>query len=51
MMILKERVLVKKGKKPAKVIGTPEGEETERVGKKYFPGSSNSSGVMARKET
>ena len=28
----------KKGKKPAKVIGTPEGEETERVGKRYFPG-------------
>ena len=28
----------KKGKKPAKVITTPEGEETERVGKKYFPG-------------
>ena len=28
----------KKGKKPAKVIGTPEGEEVERVGKRYFPG-------------
>ena len=28
----------KKGKKPAKIIGTPEGEETERVGEKYFPG-------------
>ena len=28
----------KKGKKPAKVIGTPEGEDVERVGKRYFPG-------------
>ena len=28
----------KKGKKPAKVIATPEGEEVERVGKRYFPG-------------
>ena len=28
----------KKGKKPAKIIGSPEGEESERIGKKYFPG-------------
>ena len=28
----------KKGKKPAKVIGTPEGEDVERVGNRYFPG-------------
>ena len=28
----------KKGKKPVKVTGSPEGEETERVGRKYFPG-------------
>ena len=28
----------KKGKKPAKVIATPEGEDVERVGKRYFPG-------------
>ena len=28
----------KKGKKPVKVTGVPEGEEFERVGRKYFPG-------------
>ena len=28
----------KKGKKPAKVISTREGEDVERVGKRYFPG-------------
>ena len=28
----------KKGKKPAKVIGTPEVEDIDRVGKRYFPG-------------
>ena len=34
----KEKGSGKKGKKPAKVIGTPEGEDIERVGKRYFPG-------------
>ena len=28
----------KKGKKPAKAVGTQEGEDVERVGKRYFPG-------------
>ena len=28
----------KKGKKPVKVTGAPEGEELERVGRRYFPG-------------
>ena len=28
----------RKGKKPVKVIGTPEGEDVERVGRRYFPG-------------
>ena len=28
----------RKGKKPVKVTGAPEGEEVERVGRKYFPG-------------
>ena len=28
----------KKGKKPVKVIGTPEAEDPDRVGKRYFPG-------------
>ena len=28
----------KKGKKPAKVVGTPEVEDIDRVGKRYFPG-------------
>ena len=28
----------KKGKKPAKIIGSPEGEELERVGRKFFSG-------------
>ena len=28
----------KKGKKPVKVTGAPEGEDVERVGRRYFPG-------------
>ena len=28
----------KKGKKPAKVVGNPEVEDIDRVGKRYFPG-------------
>ena len=28
----------RKGKKPVKVTGAPEGEEVERVGRRYFPG-------------
>ena len=28
----------KKGKKLAKVVGTPEGEDVDRVGRRYFPG-------------
>ena len=28
----------KKGKKPVKVVNTPEGEDVERVGRRYFPG-------------
>ena len=34
----KGKGLGKKGKKPAKIIGSPEGEELERVGRKFFPG-------------
>ena len=33
----KGKGLGKKGKKPAKIIGSPEGEELERVGRKFFP--------------
>ena len=28
----------KKSKKPAKVVNAPEGEDVDRVGKRYFPG-------------
>ena len=31
----------KRGKKPVKVTGTPEGEDVERVGRRYFPGPAN----------
>ena len=41
----------KKGKKPVKVTGCPEGEETERGWSKVLSRSSNSYGSMERKET
>ena len=31
----------KKGKKPVKVTSAPEGEDVERVGRRYFPGPAN----------
>ena len=31
----------KKGKKPVKVANAPEGEDVERVGRRYFPGPAN----------
>ena len=41
----------KKGKKPVKVASAPEGEDVERVGRRYYPRSSKCPGIMARKET